>query len=178
MSSDHIRQGLPIRTDNGEIPPTKKSRKKSGHSNFLRWQWGRYYQTIQILKIFRSLTGMGISHNLLRCHFFTHFRSDSGSQMSQIPIGWLINRGVCFTPLTIGNWFDRWYTSHRPKAIFTKRTQINCSGCIEVDGRRPILGCPWRMHHRQKLRSTSGTCDIVSCLGSSQIFIGWETIIP
>ena len=39
--------------------------------------------------------------------------------MSQIPIAWLINRGVWkLPPTTIANWWCRWYTSHRPLYLF------------------------------------------------------------
>ena len=39
------------------------------------------------------------------------------------PIGWLMKKeGLGETPLTAGFYDDRWYTSHRPKPIFTKRT--------------------------------------------------------
>ena len=39
--------------------------------------------------------------------------------MSQIPIGWLTNRGACGCPFVqrVG-WWGRWYTSHRPLYLF------------------------------------------------------------
>ena len=41
------------------------------------------------------------------------------------PIGWLMKKeGFEETPLTTGFYDDRWYTSHRPKPSFTKRTLL------------------------------------------------------
>ena len=48
--------------------------------------------------------------------------------MSQIPIGWL--RGLKLPLITTGKWWCRWYTSHRPKPIFTKRTSN--WWCLEI----------------------------------------------
>ena len=68
---------------------------------------GIYLEDIQATELYRISPLNG--DLLTRCPF---------------PIGWLINRGVCFTPLTLGNWWCRWYTSHRPRNIFTERTLL------------------------------------------------------
>ena len=46
-----------------------------------------------------------------------------GTLRCPFPIGWLINRGVCLLLSQQVN-DDRWYTSHRPKPIFTNRTLL------------------------------------------------------
>ena len=47
--------------------------------------------------------------------------------MSQIPIGWLMNRGACLAQKATGT-DDRWYTGHRP-LYFYQKDIVGSSSC-------------------------------------------------
>ena len=150
----------------GSPKSPRQKRDVKGTADTVPWPWARWsvatlgqgaMKDIHGFKDHQGLLNMS-KHRLHRCPKFPL-------------VGWFMTRFV-LPPITIGNWWCRWYTSHRPKPISTKRTLLCPSPCWVHSGdswgsvKMPeVEGC-FMLFHFTRLMA-------IGCFSGTTTPLGW-----